>query len=234
MGANGGNAVAVDVVARARAGDAGAFVMLYRSHAPLVRHVLRDRVADSDQVEDLVQEVFTRALEAFPSLRDTDRFAPWLLAITRHAAIDNQRARQRGPLFVDGDTIDLPALQPGPEERAELAELAELVRTCVVGMSARDAAAVMMVTYLGLTPAEVAASLGLTYGAAKVVMHRARARLRRALMLQLLVRQAFPSCVAFGALVDAGDLTKAARHADDCGSCRGAVSDYLAGAGASH
>jgi len=87
----------------------------------------------------------------------------------------------------------------------------------------------MMVTYLGLSTAEVASGLGLTYGAAKVAVHRARGRLRRALILQVLVRSAFPSCASFIALVDAGDLAAAARHADGCPGCTRAAATGLAG-----
>jgi RNA polymerase sigma-70 factor (ECF subfamily) len=216
-----------DLVEQARGGDRGAFVALYGRYSSLVRHVIRDNVRDGHAVDDIVQEVFTRALEQLPTLRQSDRFSSWLLAIARHAAIDSRRARVRSPQLVDTDDVDLDAGEPGPAELAELAELADVVRSCVVGLSARDTAAVVMVTYLGFTTAEVATALGLSYGAAKVAVHRARSRLRRALSVQVLVRQAFPACSAFEQCVHVGDLVGAARHTDGCGICHRAVAADL-------
>jgi DNA-directed RNA polymerase specialized sigma24 family protein len=54
-------------------------------------------------------------------------------------------------------------------------------------LSARDAAAISMVVHLGFGPNEVAAALDISYGNAKVVLHRARQRLRDALVRQELL-----------------------------------------------
>jgi len=105
----------------------------------------------------------------------------------------------------------------------ELGELASLVRSCVAGLSVRDATAVEMVTYLGFSSAEVAAALGLTPNAAKVVVHRARARLRQALGLQLLAQRRTALCDAFATLLESGKLLDASRHTDRCPTCSAAV-----------
>ena len=71
----------------------------------------------------------------------------------------------------------------------------------MAGLSPRDAAAVTMVTQLGFAPGQVAAALGVTPGAAKVIVHRARRRLRNALALQLMVQQPGLACEEFQKLV---------------------------------
>ena len=212
----------VRLVELVRVGDARAFAVLYDRYGRLVERVARDHVHDAESVADVAQEVFTRALERLATLRDPSRFRPWLLAITRNAAIDYRRRVQHAP----GSTADPPELRatdPGPDELVELGELGELVRSCVAGLSIRDATAVAMVTYLGFSSAEIAGALGLTPNAAKVVVHRARARLRQALGLQLLARRRLAPCDAFVTLFESGELLAAARHTDRCKACSAAV-----------
>ncbi len=72
----------------------------------------------------------------------------------------------------DSATYEVADPRPGPGSVAELAELAEQVKGCVAGLSTRDATAIVMVTQLGFTPEQVAGALGLTPGAAKVLLHR--------------------------------------------------------------
>lgn len=124
------------------AGEVGAFEVLYR-HVGAVAMVARDQVRDPDQVAEVVQETFARALESLPRLESGDRFRPWLLAIARHAAVDARRgnAQLRPELL---DTVDGIATTE-PQELAEIAELVAVVRGAVTGLSKRDATALALV-----------------------------------------------------------------------------------------
>ena len=212
-----------DLVGLVRAGDPSAFAALYRAHAPAVYRVARERVPVLEAATDVVQETFARALANLDKLREPDRFRPWILSIARHAAIDDRRSRSRLTPLGDESAGVLPTDDRGPEEVAELAELAELLEVCVGDLSPRDATAVYLVTHLGLSPAEVGAALGISPGAAKVVVHRARRRLRDALALRLMVRHRGASCVEFSELHDNGQVVQAARHLRQCPICDRAV-----------
>ena len=96
--------------------------------------------------------------------------------------------------------------------------LADQVQGCVAGLSRRDAAAVTMVTQLGFTPAQVADALGVTQGAAKVIVHRARRRLRNALALQLMVKHPSLACDDFQKLIE-DDPLGASKHIEQCETC---------------
>ena len=208
------------------AGDTNAFDALFRAHVAAVRAVARSHVRDADAVADIVQDTFTRALQKLADLRDVDRFRPWLLSIARHVAVDQIRAGQR-VITLDDDRADaLVSDGASPDDLAELGELAERVQGCVSGLSQRDATAVALVTQLGFTPVQVADALGVTPGAAKVIVHRARRRLRRALMLELLVQQPQLGCAEFHTLGET-DPTAASRHLDDCPRCLASVGDEL-------
>jgi len=208
-----------ELVELALAGDATAFASLYRANVRAVSRVVHDNVANRDVAADLVQEVFARALERLSTLREPDRFRPWLLAIARHAVVDQHRSRARNPVGLDEESLAEPAQRgPSMEEVAELTELAELVAGCVAGLSRRDATAIGLVTHLGFSPADVAAALGVTPGTAKVIVHRARHRLRDALSLELMVRRRGPTCPAFSA-IDPGDVVALGRHLRACSGC---------------
>jgi RNA polymerase sigma factor (sigma-70 family) len=207
-----------ELVTAVRAGDSQAFAALYREYIDAVRRVAYHIVGDADGTADAVQDTFAQALQHLDDLREPDRFRPWLLAIARHAATDQLRARKRVTLLDDSTEEMLAAGTPGPESVAELRELADRVQGCVAGLSKRDATAITMVTQLGFTPAQVADSLGVTQGAAKVIVHRARRRLRNALVLQLMVTQPSLACVEFQTLRDEDPL-KASKHIEVCEIC---------------
>ena len=72
------------LVRRARV-DREAFAALYRSHVRTVSDYVYRRTGDPDLTQDLVSEVFVRALRAFP--RFESRGVPlrhWLLRIATH------------------------------------------------------------------------------------------------------------------------------------------------------
>jgi len=177
------------LVRQARGGDTAAFASLYRANVGVVRRVVRDGIADPETAADIVQDVFVKALERLATLREPESFRSWLLSITRHTVVDRHRSAGRSPTTsLDAVRTAEPAdAGPSAEELAELSELAALVAGCVAGLSPRDATAVAMVTHLGMGPAEVAGALGVSRGTAKVIVHRARSRLRHALALELMV-----------------------------------------------
>lgn len=208
-----------ELVEAVRAGDGAAFSILYRNHRPAVLQVVRSYVHERETAADLAQEAFVRPFERLPTLRQAERFRPWLLAIARHAAIDRVRTRwgERGLDGRGGD--ELASTSPGPDQEAELAELTNLVRGCLAGLPSRDATVLIMVTHLGAAPADVASVLGVTPGAAKVIVHRARRRLRDSLTLQLMAKRTTEPCAGLGALLGNGNMTGANRHVQTCQLC---------------
>jgi RNA polymerase sigma factor (sigma-70 family) len=208
------------LIDRVRSGDVDAFAVLYRAHVGAVRRAVSDNVHAPEEVADVVQDTFARALAGLASLHDPDRFRPWLLQIARHAAIDHRRARTRMRHESDEELQNRGTPDAGPSDLAEVAELASLVRGCVDGLTRRDATVLTMVTRFGLGPSAIAAALGVTPGAAKVIVHRAKKRLRQAVALEVLVRARGPACEELAALLGTGNRAAAARHAAQCASCQ--------------
>ena len=199
-------------------GDVGQFAALFERHVGVVRMVIRDNVRDPDDHADCVQEVFARALENLDRLDDPSRFRPWLLAIARHVAIDGRRRTSKDVArHSDAATDELPTRRRTPSVEVELRHLGTRVRGALCALPEREATAVALATYLELKPAEIAAALGVKAGNAKVIVHRARRRLRNALTLDML--RSGDGCDDFKAIAPT-DLESLGQHVGSCDRCQ--------------
>jgi RNA polymerase sigma-70 factor (ECF subfamily) len=83
------------LVRAARSGDRVAFGALYQQYGRLVHGILLAYVS-YHEAEDVMQDVFMKALERLSELREPEAFRSWLLAIARHMATDHQRSKKPG------------------------------------------------------------------------------------------------------------------------------------------
>jgi RNA polymerase sigma-70 factor (ECF subfamily) len=77
------------LIRKARTGDRAAFGELYRQYASMVHGLLLARVPP-DVADDLLQEVFLKAMIRLNQLRDEDHFGAWVAATARNRAVDHQ------------------------------------------------------------------------------------------------------------------------------------------------
>jgi len=156
-----------DLVARACAGDRHAFARLYERYAAVVHAVLLARVP-SQEAEDLLQEVFAKALVSLPAVRDPGAVGGWLCALARNLASDFHRARK---------TAALPPEIAGPGDGAEAADALAAIRE-LPGVYAET---LLMRLVEGMTGPEIAETTGMTHGSVRVNLHRGMKLLRRRL-----------------------------------------------------
>ena len=159
------------LVVAARDGDRDAFGRLYARYAPMVHGLLLAR-APRREVEDLVHDVFLQALRRLSSLRDPERFGPWLATIARNRAADYHR-RPSTP-----ETIDLPDELPGGA-KPEAEALAALAVIRSLPEAYRETLVLRLVE--GMSGPEIADRTGLTPGSVRVNLHRGMRMLREAL-----------------------------------------------------
>ncbi len=144
-----------------------------------------DHVSDLEDRRDVVQEAFIRAYRRLDSLNDPEKFRAWLLQIARNTAVDHVRKsiRQRTTSLDEEHAEPIPARDPSPLDLVELSDLAARVDRGFARLSPRDATALALSVHFGFGPAELATALDISEGNAKVVLHRARKRLRAAIDL---------------------------------------------------
>jgi RNA polymerase sigma-70 factor (ECF subfamily) len=165
------------LVLAARQGDRAAFGGLYARYARMVHGILLARVPASD-VDDLVQDVFLRALPRLRDLRDVARFGPWIAAITRNRANDYYRQTRAVAAVTESlpeDEAELPASNTAPD--AEAAAILTFVRS--LPETYRETLILRLVE--GMTGPEIAVRTGLTPGSVRVNLHRGMQQLREKL-----------------------------------------------------
>jgi RNA polymerase sigma-70 factor (ECF subfamily) len=165
------------LVQAAREGDRAAFGGLYARYARMVHGILLARVPAND-VDDLVQDVFLRAMPRLCDLRDVARFGPWLAAITRNRANDYHRQTRSVASVTDSlseDEEELPSSNTAPD--TEAAMILAFVRA--LPETYRETLILRLVE--GMTGPEIAARTGLTPGSVRVNLHRGMQQLREKL-----------------------------------------------------
>ena len=162
------------LLARANDGDEAAFLRFLTEVTPPLRGLIRarGRGLPPDLHEDILQEVLLAIHLKRQSWRRDTPVRPWLYAVARHKVVDAFRrhgCRVELPLE---DVADILAAEAGP------APMAARDADRMLGMiDARSAALVRAVRLEDQTTEDAAARLGLSAGAARVVLHRALRRL---------------------------------------------------------
>ena len=159
-------------------GGRDAFAGLVSRHWPTAVALATRVLGSPDLATDAAQEAAVAALVSLDRLRDPDRFGAWYCGITLNVArrwARQLRAERAMP------PQDLASDQPGPDEQAELADLAAAVRAAIAQLPDGQRRAVFLFYLQGLTHREVAAELAISVGAVKARLHQARASLTPAL-----------------------------------------------------
>jgi RNA polymerase sigma factor (sigma-70 family) len=162
----------VDLV---RAGSDPAFeAIVERYRRALMRYV--SRLLPLDRAEDVVQQSFVKAYEAMH--RDTAELnlRPWLYRIAHNGALNELRDRALGHAELD-ERID------GVERPDQALERTTGLRELVVAVQAlpeRQRSAILLRELEGRSYEEIATALGVTDGAVRQLLNRARNSLRAA------------------------------------------------------
>ncbi|HXP19800.1 MAG TPA: bifunctional nuclease domain-containing protein [Streptosporangiaceae bacterium] len=163
-----------ELVRIALRGDKDAFGELITRHWTTAVALATRLLGSADLARDAAQEATITAMTGLDRLRAPDRFGPWFCGITLNVARRWLRQlRAERPAVLPDRTSD----DPGPDELAELAELAAAVRAAVAQLADGQRQAVLLFYLQGLTHREVAAELAISVGAVKARLHQARAAL---------------------------------------------------------
>jgi RNA polymerase sigma-70 factor (ECF subfamily) len=162
------------LVCAARDGDRAAFGRLYERYARMVHGVLLAKVPLAD-VDDLVQDVFLRALGRLSTLRESRSFGGWLAAIARNLANDYHRRSVPADPLAD----DVPDNAPGRgSTRAEHEGPAIAILDAIRSLPDAYRETLILRLVEGLTGPEIAARTGMTHGSVRVNLHRGMEQLR--------------------------------------------------------
>jgi len=166
-----------ELVARAMDGDGDAFGRLYDIYVERVYRHIYYRVSDTDDAEDLTQQVFIKAWQAISRYKKTaSPFLAWLLKISHNIVIDFYRAR-KPEIHTEADVSA--GEEADPAHLAEMSLSQQEIRQAIRQLHG-DQQQVLLMRYIeDFSYAEIAAALGKSEGAVRVILHRGLAGLRK-------------------------------------------------------
>ena len=168
------------LVDKAIGGDADAFGRLYDMYVDRVYRHIYYRVGNITDAEDMTQQAFIKAWEAIGRYKKTaSPFLAWLIRISHNLVIDFYRSN-KARTYLDFDLVDT-SESSNPEHEVETKFDQQQVRRAIFELPGDQQQVVTMRFIEGFSYSEVAASLGKSEGAVRVILHRALARLRKIL-----------------------------------------------------
>jgi RNA polymerase sigma-70 factor, ECF subfamily len=192
------------LVAALRAGDEQAFETLVRRHHASLKRVARAYVSTDAVAEEVVQETWLAVIGALQRFEQRASLTTWLFHIlTNKAKTRGARERRSVPFASLAGADDEPAVSPDrfqregdawpghwatpprpwedPERRLQSLEARKRLREAIAALPAVQQAVLTLRDVEGLEAEEVCALLALSAGNQRVLLHRARAKVRDAL-----------------------------------------------------
>ena len=163
-----------DLVQLAIGGDREAYSELVRQSVDRSYALAVLVLRDPDRARDAVQEAYVSAWRGLSSLRDPDRFEPWLRRLVVRACYQEVR-RERRHRHVRVAEIDLGGIVPDPASGfIDREQLERAFRR----LPPDQRAVLVLRHYLDLSMEEIADAIGVPTGTAKSRLHRATSAMR--------------------------------------------------------
>lgn len=160
----------------------------WTQHTPELRGWLRHRLGNPAEADDVLQDLFLKALrqgERFGALHNP---RAWLFEVARNLLADRLRVAR--------DTVALPEDLSAPQDEPDTVDtLTTCLARVLSELSAEDREAITLCDLQGMAQAEFARATGLSLSAAKSRVQRARQRLRVQMTLSCQVQVDEAGCV---------------------------------------
>ena len=200
------------LVAALRRGDEAAFASLVRQHSPTMLRVARGYVGSRAVAEEVVQETWLGVLRGIDRFESRSSLKTWVFRILVNRARTRGAGERRSTPFSslgeamhgEGSVDPAAFIDAGagatwagwwaayprawssvPEDRLLGRETLELAARAIDALPARQREVLVLRDVAGMEPEEVCTALGLTDGNQRVLLHRARGKVRRVLEAHL-------------------------------------------------
>jgi RNA polymerase sigma-70 factor (ECF subfamily) len=169
-----------ELVSKALQGNQKAFRRIVERHHATAYAVVRGVLGNSDEVDDVLQNVYVKVYRGLAGFRGDSRLSTWIYQIARNEAIN--LARKRKP---EGPTVDDVVLPAGDAASPEAAfgrqELGERMESAMAQLDDNYRMALEL-RYMGeRSYEEIAEAMELPVGTVKTYIHRGKVQLRKIL-----------------------------------------------------
>jgi len=174
-----------EIVDRCVRGDRGAFDVLVEKYYKKIYNLAYRFVGDSEEANDLAQEVFTAAYQNLKKFRGDAKFSTWLFQIATNRGKNRFKYLKRrgyfankGPTNGEEDRESLqraiPDLSTNPETILAGKQIQKIVQDAINDLDADHKEIVILRDIEGFSYEEIARILNLPEGTTKSRLHRAR------------------------------------------------------------
>jgi RNA polymerase sigma-70 factor (ECF subfamily) len=169
-------------VALAAAGDRRAFERLYRANVNRVFSVCARMVSDRERAAELTQDVFVRAWGKLHLFRGESSFSTWLHRMAVNHVLNARKAdsRTKARFEENDEEAGLDALPAPSGTRIGAGELLD-IEAAIAKLPPGARRVFVLHDVEGFKHEEIAEQMGITTGATKAQLHRARMLLRQSL-----------------------------------------------------
>jgi RNA polymerase sigma-70 factor (ECF subfamily) len=178
------------LVAEAKAGSYAAFEELVNRYEKKIYRLGMNLTGNSEDAEEVLQEAFLKAFVHLADFREDSRFYTWLVRIAVNEGLMKLRKRRSDKSVPIEDSVDeegevMPRefadWKPNPEEQYAQAEIEEILRNAAQSLSPGFRTVFLLRDVDRLSTQETADVLGISEGAVKARLFRARLQLREEL-----------------------------------------------------
>jgi RNA polymerase sigma-70 factor, ECF subfamily len=184
-----------ELVAKLRTGDEAAFAALVKAHHASLVRLATAIVGSRALADEVVQDTWLAVVRGVGAFEGRSSLRTWLFRILVNRARTTAGKERRSDTLgdVDSDRFDATGVWSAPpvpwadqvDDRLVAEQLAPLARTAIDTLPDLQRQVLLLRDVEGLAATDVADLLGLTDGNQRVLLHRARARVRSELEAKL-------------------------------------------------
>ena len=166
-----------------KAKQPSALGILYDRYGGVVYGIALKVLQNSQEAEDLTQEIFLALWRNFTYNPDSSYFIRYLIAMTRSRAIDKLRSRSRNLNLLQrwGQIATAEGFSPTPFEQAALTERSQHVRNALAQLPQQQRQVIEMAYDEGLSQSEIAQKLNTPLGTVKTWTRQGLLKLKQLL-----------------------------------------------------
>jgi RNA polymerase sigma-70 factor (ECF subfamily) len=169
-----------DLAKKTQMGDDSAFSILVDRYQDKIERYGNKFLSNSQDIEDVVQDVFIKAYRNINSFDSKRKFSPWLYRIAHNEFINHLKKKDREPIrFFDPDVIF--PYYPSERKTDDLAkeeEVREILEENLNNLEAKYREVLVLYYYEGMTYQEISEVLQIPISTVGVRLKRARNNLK--------------------------------------------------------
>ena len=163
-----------EIVQRCKAGDLAAFEKLFHLYGKKLYSLCMRMSGNSHEAEDLMQEIFVILIKKIKAFRGDSKFSTWLYRVAVNTCISQLRKKKKNlvPLAEEDEPAKILSVQPSPVAQRET------LKKAIASLPPGYRTAIVMHDIQGFNHAEIAETLGISVGASKSQLFKARRKMR--------------------------------------------------------